>query len=69
MAAMDMDEILPPKKTGGALAALAAEDLDRLSADEVRLRIAVLEAEIARAKARLNDASALRSAAEGLFRK
>jgi uncharacterized small protein (DUF1192 family) len=66
---MDMDELLPPKKTAGALAELLREDLDRLSREEVTLRIATLEAEIARCKARLESATALRSAADELFRK
>jgi len=66
---MDNDELLPPKKASGALADLMKEDLDRLSRDEVLARIVALEAEIARAKARLNDASAVRSAADDLFRK
>jgi len=66
---MDNDDLLPPQKTYGPLAELLKEDLDRLSRDEVLLRIATLEGEIARAKARLNDASALRSAAEDLFKK
>jgi uncharacterized small protein (DUF1192 family) len=66
---MDMDELLPPKKTSGALAELIREDLDRLSRDEVLARIATLEGEITRCKARLNSADSLRSAAEDLFRK
>ena len=66
---MDNDELLPPKKTSGLLAELMKEDLDRLSRDEVLARIVALESEIARAKARLNDASAIRSAADDLFRK
>lgn len=66
---MDNDELLPPKRTSGPLAELIKEDLDRLSRDEVKLRIAALEGEIARSKARLNDASAIRSAADDLFKK
>jgi uncharacterized small protein (DUF1192 family) len=66
---MDNDEILPPKKTSGPLAELTAQDLDRLSRDEVEQRIKVLEAEVARCRARLSDASAIRSAADSLFRK
>jgi uncharacterized small protein (DUF1192 family) len=66
---MDIDDILPPRKTSGPLAELAAENLDRLSRDEVTARIAALEAEIERCRARLADTSAVRSAAEQLFRK
>lgn len=69
IARMDSDEILPPKKTGGPLAELTAQDLDPLSRDEVEHRIKVLEDEIARCRARLSDASAIRSAADSLFRK
>jgi uncharacterized small protein (DUF1192 family) len=65
---MDMDELLPPRKTQGPLAELAREDLDRLSRDEVLARIAALEAEIGRCRVRLERADSLRSAAEGLFR-
>jgi uncharacterized small protein (DUF1192 family) len=66
---MDMDELLPPKKTSGPLADLAREDLERLSREEVLVRIAALEAEIARCHTRLESATALRSAADALFRK
>ncbi|WP_439534336.1 DUF1192 family protein [Polymorphobacter sp.] len=66
---MDVDDILPPRKTSGPLAELIREDLDRLSRDEVLARIATLEAEIARCRTRLESATALRSAADELFRK
>jgi uncharacterized small protein (DUF1192 family) len=66
---MDLDDMLPPKKTSGPLSELIREDLDRLSRDEVMARIAALEAEIARCRARLDSATALRSAADQLFRK
>ncbi|GGI67003.1 hypothetical protein GCM10007973_00020 [Polymorphobacter multimanifer] len=69
MADMDMDEILPAKKTSGPLAELVAQDLDRMGQGEVETRIAVLEGEIARCRTRLASASALRSAADELFRK
>ena len=69
MGGMDNDDILPPKKTSGPLAELVAQDLDRMGRDEVAARIAVLEGEIARCRARLDDTSAIRSAAENLFRK
>ncbi len=64
-----MDELLPKKPTHGPLAELAREDLDRLSADEVRLRITALETEIARCRARLTSATALRSEADQLFKR
>lgn len=65
---MDEDELAPPRKTSGLLAGLIMQDLDRMSRDEVEARIATLEGEIARCRARLADASAVRSAAERLFK-
>jgi uncharacterized small protein (DUF1192 family) len=69
MASMDQDDILPPRKTSGPLAELIAQDLDRLGRAEVEHRIGVLEAEVARCRARLASASALRSAADELFKR
>ena len=66
---MDMDDIAPPPRKSEALVALAAEDLDRLSAAEIALRIAALEAELARAKARAGAAADMRAAAENLFKR
>ena len=65
---MDLDDLLPRKKDD-PLALVAREDLDRLSVDELRARIAALEAEIARTKTKLEGATSFRSAADALFRK
>ena len=65
---MDLDDLLPHKKDD-PLALITREDLDRLSVEELRGRISVLEAEIARTKAKLEGATSFRSAADALFRK
>lgn len=65
---MDIEDILP-RTPGDPLAALAKQDLDPLSVDELNLRIAALEAEIARSRARIDRAVNHRSSAEGLFRR
>ncbi len=62
-----MDDDLP-RATGDAASALAKESLDSLSQDELALRIALCEAEIARVKAHRDKASAHRAAADALFR-
>jgi uncharacterized small protein (DUF1192 family) len=65
---MDPDELLS-KRPESPLALLAREDLDRLSVDELGARIGALEGEIARTRAKLDSASAFRSAADSLFRR
>lgn len=65
---MDLDDILPPRK-GEPLGDLVKQDLDPLSVDELRARIAALEREIARTQAKLAGATVFRSAADALFRK
>jgi uncharacterized small protein (DUF1192 family) len=65
---MDPEELLS-KRPDSPLAMLRREDLDPLSVDELGERIAALEAEIARTKAKRESASAFRSQADGLFRK
>ncbi len=65
---MDMEELLP-KSPGDPLALLARQDLDPLSLDELHARIAALEGEIARCRARLDRAVNDRASAEGLFRR
>ena len=66
--AMMIDDFEPAKK-GTPLAELMAEDLDRLSQDELAHRIAALKSEIARAEARMAFASTHRAAADNLFKK
>jgi uncharacterized small protein (DUF1192 family) len=65
---MEPDDLLP-RRQDVALAALAREDLDRLSVEELDARIAALEAEVARTRQKRTSASAFRSAADSLFRK
>lgn len=65
---MDPEAFLA-KRPESPLALLAREDLDRLSVDELAERIALLEAEVARTRAKRDSASAFRSQADGLFRK
>lgn len=65
---MDEDEFAPRLKQG-PLMDLKRQDLDPLSVDELKERIALLEAEIERTRARLNRASGDRASAEALFRK
>jgi uncharacterized small protein (DUF1192 family) len=65
---MDLDDILP-KRADDPLVVLTRQDLDPLSNDELANRIAILEAEIARAKARMDRAVNHRSSADALFRR
>ncbi|MEM9880485.1 MAG: DUF1192 domain-containing protein [Pseudomonadota bacterium] len=62
------DEDLP-RNTTSALADAVREDLDPLSLDQLKERIAVLEAEIVRTKADIERKSAHMSAAEALFKR
>lgn len=65
---MDPEDLLS-KRPETPLAQLRREDLDRLSVDELGARIEVLEAEIARTKAKRDSATAFRSAADSLFKR
>jgi uncharacterized small protein (DUF1192 family) len=65
---MEPDDLLS-RRSDAPLAALAREDLDRLSVEELDARIAALEAEVARTRQKRAAASAFRSAADSLFRK
>jgi uncharacterized small protein (DUF1192 family) len=51
------------------LTLLTKQDLDPLLVDELHARIAVLESEIARARARINFATSHRQSAEALFKR
>ncbi len=66
---MDLDDLLPRRAGDDALAALARQDLDPLSVDELDARIAALTAEIDRTRAKLEGARSFRSAADSLFKK
>ena len=67
-AGMDLDELFPDKPDD-PLKLLTKQDLDPLSVDELEARIAILEGEIARVKAKLANAVNFRSTADELFRK
>ncbi len=53
---------------GNVIAMLLAEDLDPLSVDELTKRIAALEGEIVRCRARIDRANDHRASADALFR-
>lgn len=63
------DEADLPKKKSDLLADLAREDLDTLSIADLDDRIAGLESELARTRARRAGAASFRAAADGLFKK
>ena len=65
---MDLDELFPSKPEDPR-AALAKQDLDPMSIDELHARIDALKAEIARVEAHMQRAETHRSAAEELFKK
>lgn len=62
-----MDEDARPRPRGDAASLLATEDLGPYSQDELAVRIALLEAEIARVEKHRSSAAAHRDAAEALF--
>lgn len=64
---MDIDALFPDRPDA-PLALLAAEDIDRLSVDELDARVKALEAEIARTQARRQFAVNHRASAAGLFK-
>lgn len=64
---MDLDDLPRPK--GDAASKLAREDLSPYSQDELEQRIAILEAEIVRAREHHSKAAAHRRAADSLFKK
>ncbi len=64
-----MDDELLPARPDDPLRLLARQDLDPLSVAELDARIAALEAEIARTRAKREGASRFRAAADQLFRK
>ena len=66
--AMDLDELFPDKPDD-PLRLLTKQDLDPLSVDELHDRIAVLEAEIARVKAKLDSSVSFRASADDLFKR
>ena len=65
---MDLDELFP-SKPGDPLVQLTKQDLDPLSVEELEERIATLEGEIARVRAKIDFAVNHRASAEALFKK
>ncbi len=65
---MDADDLLPAR-SDDPLAALARQDLDPLSVAELDSRIAALQAETLRTRAKRDAASTTRAAADALFRR
>lgn len=65
---MDLDD-LAARRPDDPLVALVRQDLDPLSVDELRLRIAALEGEIARTRRKVDSAIDHRSSADALFRR
>ena len=64
---MDMDDHLP-LRSGDPVGEAARQDLDALSVEELEARVAALEAEIARTRARIEYAVNHRASADALFR-
>jgi uncharacterized small protein (DUF1192 family) len=64
---MDLDELFPGKPAD-PLAQLVKQDLDPLSVEELEERIATLEGEIARVRAKMDAAVNHRASAEALFK-
>ena len=65
---MDLEELFPDKPDD-PLKLLIKQDLDPLSVEELHARIALLEAEIARVKAKLENAVNFRATADELFKR
>jgi uncharacterized small protein (DUF1192 family) len=65
---MDLDDILGPRP-GDPLAALVAQDLDRLSVAELEARVAALEGEIARCRRKIEGAVNHRASVDALFKR
>lgn len=66
--AMDPDDLLP-KAPGDPLALLLKQDLDPMSVEELQGRIAALESEIARVRARIERSVNHRASADALFKR
>ena len=65
---MDLEDLFP-SKPGDPLVELARQDLDPMSVEELKERIAALRAEIGRVETHMDRVDAHRSAAEELFKK
>lgn len=65
---MDADELFP-NRPADPLVLLAKQDIDPLSVEDLDARVAALEAEIARTKARREFAVNHKASAEALFKR
>lgn len=65
---MDLDELFP-NKPDDPLTQLARQDLDPLSVEELEARIATLEGEIARVRAKIDASVRFRADADAIFKK
>lgn len=65
---MDLDDLFPDKPDD-PLTLLTRQDLDPLSVEELRARIEILEAEIARVAAKLDASISFRASADELFKR
>jgi uncharacterized small protein (DUF1192 family) len=65
---MDLDELFP-SKPDDPLTQLAKQDLDPFSVEELEARIAALQAEIDRVRAKLHASVQFRASADDIFRK
>ena len=65
---MDLDELFPDKPDD-PLTLLTKQDLDPLSVEDLHDRIAILEAEIVRVKAKLDASVNFRASADELFKR
>ena len=65
---MDLDELIPDKPDD-PLKLLTKQDLDPLSVEELEARILILQGEIERVRAKLDQSVNFRASADELFRK
>lgn len=65
---MDLDELFA-KRPGDPLVLVARQDLDPLSIAELEERIAILEAEIGRVRAKIEGAVNHKASADALFKR
>lgn len=65
---MDLDDLFA-KNPADPLVQLTRQDLDPLSVEELEVRRAILQAEIARIQEKLQSAVKVRASADALFRK
>ena len=66
---MDTDDIAPPPRAGDPAMLLGKQDLDPFSVAELDARIATLEAEDARVKAKRETAVNHRAIADSVFKR